>query len=822
MCSRRSSLFAFCQASGNEMARNQIIYRSSSTTFANSPWAGSTSSVGSEEVAPPPITEQEFVAWFQERIEAAKRNRLMILMEDVADWISRALDLHHLTNDNLMDSLDTGVVLCCLAEVLKDPIAKKRPELSPDLPFKCWNNAPPRTFFARENVFNFITFCRSIKVRPTLIFESDDLVLHANASSVVNCLLEVGRVAAGCGCSAPALIELELKLERQEQRAEERRTRKKLAAEMKSKSPKTPPTAPPGAPEKTPSTPVTPEKTQPKKTQTQERTTEKMDVLRIQSDTILSVSLDRDVLRIQSDTILSVSLDRDVLRINTTPASIRGGADVPDSAMPPPSSTKVPRPHPRTKATPKSISSDRRTPSSSPVGRAVSGDGTPSSSPMKRAPSTTSIPIASSRINRTLPVPPSTPSYLQTPSTSSRRSLQSRIPVRVGSTLSIDSVGLTPPCSSIASDEGRSSCATTPSSSTSVSPHSLYGSAKGMGRSRRMTLADGGSRDPGFHGTPSYGRSYGRSGGRNLANHRGSGMKKAQSHVSGIDSVASRRHYGGGHSAFPDSHSLIRTLDSWHIQSSKGKMGNSGKKEGSSPESGVVDPQGMLSVASSESAFSDFLSSASSGEEDDDVMSTCSTLTTTKVDLDAKIAAITQKTMPEGYFDMVKLVKVDEGKYEIGGRIVLIRLLRNRHVMVRVGGGWDSLEHYLLRHASQLIADGVLPKDTSNGESVEDIRTVVEPVRTRHGCLSLTATPVKKTQQSLSLTTPPLTDGGLSPLPKLSLPTGQFQAEIFNLRPGWTRGVLSSPRRRRLCGSMMEISGGEPHSGSVVATPRGS
>ncbi|KOB68266.1 putative growth arrest-specific 2, partial [Operophtera brumata] len=42
--------------------------------------------------------------------------------------------------------------------------------------------------------------------------------------------------------------------------------------------------------------------------------------------------------------------------------------------------------------------------------------------------------------------------------------------------------------------------------------------------------------------------------------------------------------------------------------------------------------------------------------------------------------------------------KVGEGRYNIAGRNVFIRLLKGRHMMVRVGGGWDTLEHFLSRH----------------------------------------------------------------------------------------------------------------------------
>lgn len=45
------------------------------------------------------------------------------------------------------------------------------------------------------------------------------------------------------------------------------------------------------------------------------------------------------------------------------------------------------------------------------------------------------------------------------------------------------------------------------------------------------------------------------------------------------------------------------------------------------------------------------------------------------------------------------MIRVSEGKYRIGDTKILIfvRILRS-HVMVRVGGGWDTLSHYLDKH----------------------------------------------------------------------------------------------------------------------------
>ncbi|XP_078334288.1 growth arrest-specific protein 2-like isoform X2 [Crassostrea virginica] len=42
--------------------------------------------------------------------------------------------------------------------------------------------------------------------------------------------------------------------------------------------------------------------------------------------------------------------------------------------------------------------------------------------------------------------------------------------------------------------------------------------------------------------------------------------------------------------------------------------------------------------------------------------------------------------------------KLGDGKYLIFGKVVQIRFLKNRHLMVRVGGGWDTLENYLIHH----------------------------------------------------------------------------------------------------------------------------
>ncbi|RZC42222.1 GAS2-like protein 2 [Asbolus verrucosus] len=64
--------------------------------------------------------------------------------------------------------------------------------------------------------------------------------------------------------------------------------------------------------------------------------------------------------------------------------------------------------------------------------------------------------------------------------------------------------------------------------------------------------------------------------------------------------------------------------------------------------------------------------------------------------LDEMVRDLVEKCTCPTQFPMIR---VSEGKYRIGDTKVLIfvRILRN-HVMVRVGGGWDTLSHYLDKH----------------------------------------------------------------------------------------------------------------------------
>ena len=57
--------------------------------------------------------------------------------------------------------------------------------------------------FARDNVYNFIKFCRLLQVMEVVMFETEDLVSQKNEKHVVLTLLEVARRGAKIGMLAP-------------------------------------------------------------------------------------------------------------------------------------------------------------------------------------------------------------------------------------------------------------------------------------------------------------------------------------------------------------------------------------------------------------------------------------------------------------------------------------------------------------------------------------------------------------------------------------------------------------------------------------------
>ncbi|XP_067166033.1 GAS2-like protein 2 [Apteryx mantelli] len=146
---------------------------------------------------------------------------LYAMKEDLAEWLKElyALDIEVGT---FVEVLETGAVLCSHANNVTHvagEFAHACPDLARHLRLPAagvtYNHtAQPGTFQARDNVSNFIRWCRKeMDIKEVLMFETEDLVLRKNEKNFVLCLLEVARRASRFGMSAPTLVQMEEEIE---------------------------------------------------------------------------------------------------------------------------------------------------------------------------------------------------------------------------------------------------------------------------------------------------------------------------------------------------------------------------------------------------------------------------------------------------------------------------------------------------------------------------------------------------------------------------------------------------------------------------------
>ncbi|KAJ7994299.1 hypothetical protein DPEC_G00264440 [Dallia pectoralis] len=147
---------------------------------------------------------------------------LYAMKEDLADWLNTLYDLD-VTADAFMEGLETGCALCrhanhvnraALDFQLGYPEAASSLRMpAKDVVFQA-RNVVPGSFLARDNVSNFISWCRQeLWIKDVLMFETNDIVEKCNEKNFVLCLLEVARRGAKFGMLAPMLIQLEEEIE---------------------------------------------------------------------------------------------------------------------------------------------------------------------------------------------------------------------------------------------------------------------------------------------------------------------------------------------------------------------------------------------------------------------------------------------------------------------------------------------------------------------------------------------------------------------------------------------------------------------------------
>ncbi|KAK3697990.1 hypothetical protein QZH41_014369 [Actinostola sp. cb2023] len=161
---------------------------------------------------------------------------LYALKEDLASWISRLLTIE-ITVDTFTSALGTGVVPCKLANFIQNTGEQffiRIPVCNRLLPkagvtFK-QRGARRGSFIARDNVCNFIRWCREIGVPDVIMFETEDLVSNKNEKAVLLTLLEVARRVFKFGVDPPELVRLENEIDKELQSEPELQPPVKVAA----------------------------------------------------------------------------------------------------------------------------------------------------------------------------------------------------------------------------------------------------------------------------------------------------------------------------------------------------------------------------------------------------------------------------------------------------------------------------------------------------------------------------------------------------------------------------------------------------------------
>lgn len=198
-----------------------MTYNRNGATRNRNSWGPTTSVVATTRGCLQSLEGEEFAEEYTERMVSAQMRQLDPLKEDLAEWLNKTLVIEYINGDTFLTELSNGVVLFHLAQVIQESakcaIAKglmKGP--APDIRDRCFEKARRGSFFSRDNVENFIKFCRSLGVHENLLFESEDLVLNKNARNVILCLLEVARFAARFGVEPPGLVQLEKEIAEEE------------------------------------------------------------------------------------------------------------------------------------------------------------------------------------------------------------------------------------------------------------------------------------------------------------------------------------------------------------------------------------------------------------------------------------------------------------------------------------------------------------------------------------------------------------------------------------------------------------------------------
>ncbi|VDK80358.1 unnamed protein product [Dibothriocephalus latus] len=162
------------------------------------------------------------------------------MAEDLAEWMSRLFPelAGDMEGDNFFEKISDGTLLCHYASELHRRIIESDSDSKKDSRRRLQGvrvggvNAflpaePPKynsrglksqnlaggSFWARDNIANFLKWCRSVGFPDSILFETEDLVSKRHLRSVIVCLMEVARLGGKFGMEVPEIVHLEKQID---------------------------------------------------------------------------------------------------------------------------------------------------------------------------------------------------------------------------------------------------------------------------------------------------------------------------------------------------------------------------------------------------------------------------------------------------------------------------------------------------------------------------------------------------------------------------------------------------------------------------------
>ncbi|RDD44807.1 GAS2-like protein 1 [Trichoplax sp. H2] len=166
-------------------------------------------------------------ASFMTRRRRRKENELVqALREDISDWIARLFPSLPIQADNFHDAIANGTVLCQLAQLIEEAQLKIGEKIDKNLRIQMNKIAMMGgrslvKFKARENALSFIRWCQNRGINKSVMFEPDDLVEQRDQRQVIICLMEVSRLSVRYGIEPCKLVQYEMEIDAIEKQEKE-------------------------------------------------------------------------------------------------------------------------------------------------------------------------------------------------------------------------------------------------------------------------------------------------------------------------------------------------------------------------------------------------------------------------------------------------------------------------------------------------------------------------------------------------------------------------------------------------------------------------